>query len=97
MNSLVKEVFSIAHYPERGGSFKEVWWTCHHLPVFDANGEICGMLQKAEDVTAEVQAEKMHELISSEFTHQIKNISCGDKLHRPVIGEVIVVYTSLCR
>ena len=32
------------------------------------------MLQKAEDVTAEVQAEKMHELISSEFTHRIKNI-----------------------
>ena len=74
VNSLVKEVFSIPRSPERGGGFKEVWWTCHHLPVFDANGEIYGMLQKAEDVTAEVQAEKMHELISSEFTHRIKNI-----------------------
>ena len=74
VNSLVKEVFSIPRSPEKGGGFKEVWWSCHHLPVFDANGEICGMLQKAEDVTAEVQAEKMHELISSEFTHRIKNI-----------------------
>ena len=34
-------------------------WTTHHVPVHDPAGRIIGMLQKALDVSTEVEAEPM--------------------------------------
>jgi PAS domain S-box-containing protein len=73
-NSLVREPFSVERPECQGGGRREVYWTCHNLPVFTPTGQICGMLQKAEDVTAEVNAESMRDVIAREFDHRIRNI-----------------------
>ncbi|MBS0244533.1 MAG: PAS domain-containing protein, partial [Proteobacteria bacterium] len=65
-NTLVREPFSIARPEPQGGGKREVFWSCHHLPIYDADGEICGVAQKAEDVTSEVLAEKMRDVIARE-------------------------------
>ena len=71
-NLVVKQPFSIPD--PRTGELREVWWTCHHFPVFDGNGQIVAMMQKAEDVTAAVSAERMRDVVSQEFNHRVKNI-----------------------
>ncbi|MDR3497388.1 MAG: HWE histidine kinase domain-containing protein, partial [Ancalomicrobiaceae bacterium] len=70
-NILVRRLFRI---PAADGGQKEVWWTCHHIPVFDAAGRQIGLLQKAEDVTATVAAERLQGVIAREFDHRIKNM-----------------------
>ena len=73
-NAIVKSPFSIPRPAAEGGGMREVWWTCHHLPVYGSDGVLCGMLQKAVDVTAEVLAERMRDIISLEFDHRVKNL-----------------------
>jgi PAS domain S-box-containing protein len=73
-NQLVKEPFSLPVSLAQGGGMRDVWWTCHHLPVYDRQGNICGMLQNAEDVTAHVTSERMRAVIGQEFGHRVKNI-----------------------
>ena len=73
-NSIVKSPFSIPRPASEGGGMREVWWTCHHLPVYDSAGEICGMVQKAVDQTAEVNAERMRDIVSREFGHRVNNL-----------------------
>lgn len=73
-NSLVREVFSIERPGDCGGTAQETYWTCWHMPVFSTDGVICGMLQKADDVTAEVTAANMRDVIASEFDHRVRNI-----------------------
>lgn len=73
-NQLERQPFSIARPEKEGGGFREVWWRCHHQPLYDSSGNVCGMLQKAEDVTAEVRAEHMRDVISHEFDHRVKNL-----------------------
>lgn len=73
-NAIVKSPFSIPRPASEGGGMREVWWTCHHMPVYDGAGNICGMVQKAVDQTAEVLAERMRDIISLEFDHRVKNL-----------------------
>ena len=74
VNSLVREPFSIRRDISAGGGMVEVFWTCHHIPLHDNSGKICGMVQNAIDVTKEVAAERMRNTISHEFDHRVKNI-----------------------
>ena len=73
-NAIVKNLFSIPRPESEGGGMREVWWTCHHLPAYDADGNIVGMVQKAVDQTSEVLAERMRDIISREFDHRVKNL-----------------------
>jgi PAS domain S-box-containing protein len=70
-NLVVRRLFRI---PAVGGGFKDVWWTCHHIPVFDTEGRPNGLLQKAEDVTAAVDAERLQAIVAREFDHRVKNL-----------------------
>lgn len=69
-NSLVRQIYQI---PSREGPMRDVWWTCHHEPVHDASGRISGVLQNANDVTAEVQAEQLRNVVLRELDHRMKN------------------------
>lgn len=44
------------------------------MPIFDVAGQIRGVLQQAEDVTSEVTAEAMRDVVSREFDHRVKNL-----------------------
>lgn len=72
-NSIIKKPFSIPRPKSEGGGMRDVWWTCHHIPIHDTEGAVCGMVQKALDVTTEVTAERMREIVSREFDHRVKN------------------------
>lgn len=73
-NSLVREVFAIERPRDCGGPARETYWTCWHMPVFSTDGTICGMLQKADDVTVEVTAATMRDVMAREFDHRVRNI-----------------------
>lgn len=73
-NAVVRERFDIARPESEGGGFKRSIWTTHHIPVRDADGAIVGMLQKALDVTSEVEAEESRDAVLREFDHRIKNL-----------------------
>lgn len=69
-NSVVRQLYNI---PDAEGVTRDVWWTCHHEPVRDASGNICGVLQNANDVTAEVQSEQLRDVVLRELDHRMKN------------------------
>lgn len=73
-NTLERQLFAIPVPEAQGGGRRDVWWTCSHIPVYDHDGQICGALQHAVDVTAEVTAEQMRDAVSHEFAHRIKNL-----------------------
>lgn len=72
-NAIVKKPFSIPRPQAEGGGMREVWWTCHHQPIHDLEGNVCGMVQQALDVTREVTAERMRDVVVREFDHRVKN------------------------
>ena len=69
-NTLRRELYQI---PDGQGGKREIWWTCHHIPVVDREGRVRGVLQKALDVTAEVKAERMRDTVLREIDHRMKN------------------------
>lgn len=73
-NSLVCQPFTLTLPKREGGGTYECWFTCHHVPLRDASGSICGLVQQAEDVTGEVMARRMRDVLSSEFDHRVKNL-----------------------
>jgi PAS domain S-box-containing protein len=70
-NSQEPHVFAIER-PE--GGFQDVWWTTHQLPIRDAGGKIVGILQHSRDVTDEVNANRMRDVISQEYDHRVRNM-----------------------
>ncbi|MEI2383803.1 HWE histidine kinase domain-containing protein [Breoghania sp. JC706] len=71
---LERQIFPIPEPDAENGGRREVCWTCRHVPAYDENGEICGVVQHAVDVTSEVAAEQMRDAVSHEFAHRIKNL-----------------------
>jgi PAS domain S-box-containing protein len=67
-------LFQIARAAEDGGGMKEVCWHLHHMPIYDNDGAVVGVMQKATDVTAEVEAEQSRDIVLREFDHRIKNM-----------------------
>ena len=70
----VAETLPLAAYPipKRGGGFTMKYWSCVHLPLFDAAGEVAYVAQNAVDVT-ELQ--------------QLKTIAYGPDPDAPAQGE----------
>lgn len=70
-NSLEKLVFAI----ERpNGGYQDAWWTCQQQPVIDADGAVIGVMQHTRDVSAEVAADRMRDVISLEYDHRVRNL-----------------------
>lgn len=72
-NALLRARFSIRDAASQTGAMKEVWWNCHQLPVYNDDELICGVLQRAEDITEQVRAERMRDTVLKELDHRIKN------------------------
>ena len=72
--AVVRERFDIARPASEGGGLKTTIWTTYHIPVRDSAGSIIGMLQKALDVTSEVEAEETRDAVLREFDHRMKNL-----------------------
>ncbi len=70
-NILTKVAYSI---PTDDGGFREVWWNCRHHGLRGADGTITHMAQHAQDVTAQVQAERLKDAIAQELQHRVGNI-----------------------
>ncbi len=76
-NALTEVAYSIPVVNDDGaftGETKLVWWTCHHNPIIESDGEIRYMVQKAQDVTKQVMAEQLKDAIAKELQHRIGNI-----------------------
>lgn len=70
-NTASRTVFAI-DIPGKGR--KEFYWDVHHTPVRDAAGSVIGLLQYAQNVSAQVEAERMRDVISQEYDHRIRNM-----------------------
>ncbi len=73
-NTLIRKPFSLPLREEDGGGTRDVFWTCHHIPLHDENGEVCAMLQQANDVTEQIEAQMSRDVIAREFDHRIRNL-----------------------
>jgi PAS domain S-box-containing protein len=73
-NVLVRQRFDIARPAAEGGGLRAVTWNTHQIPVRNSAGEIVGMLQKALDVSSEVEAERTRDAVLREFDHRLKNL-----------------------
>lgn len=73
-NSEIRRRFDIARPENEGGGLKQIIWTTHQIPVRDTHGAVIGVLQKALDVTSEVEAEESRDAVLREFDHRIKNL-----------------------
>ena len=70
-NALVEVPFAI---PETDGTMREIWWTCTHRPIRDANGDLQYMVQNAQDVTEKVRTQQLKDAITAELQHRVGNI-----------------------
>ncbi|MEZ5710387.1 MAG: HWE histidine kinase domain-containing protein [Blastomonas sp.] len=73
-NCFEHEPFAIAICDGDEPGLKEVSWTTHQMPVYDTDGTVIGVLQKALDVTAEMEAERTRDIVVREFDHRQKNL-----------------------
>lgn len=70
-NSMERNAYAI---DRPGLGRQDVYWSVMHTPMHDADGAVCGVLQYAQDVTAEVAAERMRDVISQEYDHRVRNL-----------------------
>ena len=73
-NEITRQRYDIARPASEGGGFKRTVWTTYHIPIRDPAGAIIGMLQKACDVSSEVEAEESRDAVMREFDHRMKNL-----------------------
>ncbi|PZN94314.1 MAG: hypothetical protein DCF31_09910 [Alphaproteobacteria bacterium] len=64
-------VYAIA---QPDGSYTDISWNLRHVPVRARDDSIIGVMQHTLDVSAEVAAERMREVISQEYDHRVRNI-----------------------
>jgi two-component sensor histidine kinase len=70
-NIVKRNVFAI---DRPGIGRQDVHWDVHHTPVRNIDGEVVGVLQYALDVSAEIAAERMRDVISQEYDHRVRNM-----------------------
>lgn len=76
-NTLVEVPYAIPIVDDDGvptGLMNEIWWTCHHNPVFEDDGTVRFMVQNAEDVTQQVMAQRLKDAVVNELQHRVGNI-----------------------
>lgn len=70
-NTVKRNVFAI---DRPGVGRQDVYWDVHHTPVCDVDGKVVAVLQYALDVSAEIAAERMRDVISQEYDHRVRNM-----------------------
>jgi|GEM_PF-1350719 PAS domain S-box-containing protein len=76
-NSLLKVPYAIPIVDDDGqptGKVKEIWWSCHHNPVFQSDGTVRYMVQNAQDITEQVMAKNLKDAVVGELHHRVGNI-----------------------
>lgn len=73
-NVLRETMFRIPRPQSEGGGLKEIYWDCAHAPVRDTSGRIRWMVQHARDITTEVEARRLNEVMAAELDHRVKNM-----------------------
>jgi PAS domain S-box-containing protein len=73
-NVLHETMFRILRPESEGGGFKEIYWDCSHAPVRDTSGRVCWVVQHARDITSEVEAKRLNDVMSAELDHRVKNM-----------------------
>ncbi|WP_426163703.1 sensor histidine kinase [Sandarakinorhabdus sp. DWP1-3-1] len=68
---LERLVYAIA---QPDGSYADISWDLRHIPVRARDDSIVGVMQHTLDVSAEVAAERMRDVISQEYDHRVRNI-----------------------
>lgn len=58
---------------EDGTVHQRVWQTTQD-PIYDENGKVVGLLQRAEDITQQFELEQRNLAMSHELNHRVKNI-----------------------
>ena len=56
------------------GSITDAYWQAVQDPIFDRDGEVIGLIQRAEDITQQVELQTRNEAIGYELNHRVKNI-----------------------
>lgn len=56
------------------GTMATRYWRAVQEPYFDDNGEVQYIIQRAEDITFQVEAELQNELVARELSHRMKNM-----------------------
>lgn len=59
--------------PGKPGQMREIWWTFHCHPIFEANGDIDYIGFHADNITREVEARALKDAIAAELQHRVKN------------------------
>lgn len=76
-NSLEKVLYAIPVMDDDGqptGKIKEMYWSCHHKPIFQTDGSVRYMIQNAQDITQQVMAEQLKDAVVGELHHRVGNI-----------------------
>ena len=69
--------YAIPVYDANGrdtGVRREVWWSAQHNPVPAPDGSIPYIIQKTQDVTSRVMAERLKDAVMRELQHRVGNI-----------------------
>ena len=56
------------------GVRREVWWSAQHNPIPASDGSVPYIIQKTQDVTARVMAERLKDAVMGELQHRVGNI-----------------------
>ena len=70
-NIIKRNLFAI---DRPGVGRQDAFWDIRNTPLRNVDGDVVGVLQYAMDVSAEVEAERMRDVISQEFDHRVRNI-----------------------
>lgn len=76
--ALAGETTQMAEQPyellEPDGTKKTHYWKAIQDPIFNADGEATHIIQRAQDITDEVELRQINETISQELDHRIRNL-----------------------
>ncbi len=71
--SLREILYAIPDEDAEGG-MRKVWWNAHFTPLTDKHGEVSHVLLRIRDITDQVIAREMEDLIAREMQHRIGNL-----------------------
>ncbi|MCC2096907.1 MAG: PAS domain-containing protein [Hyphomicrobiales bacterium] len=59
---------------EPNGEYREAYWSATHAPAYDSQGNIIAIVQHTQDVTTEVEAERLKAVVTRELQHRVGNL-----------------------
>ena len=72
-NDLLRQRFDVPISDDPADGTRDGWWTVRCVPLRHLDGRCRGVVVKTSDVTAEVRAEQMRDIVLRELDHRMKN------------------------